>query len=181
MKNISLSLFVFLLTVSLATFACGGGEEQSTASVAAEKPAPVETETAPEMSPMELGQEIAALYEKTMRDVTELLKDKPDVSEVKSQVETMKEECVQKMFAYGKMREALDDSGKSTADLQIRLKMNSLYKDPFFTTYNEIQQHYFQDKEFHKIVMSFNIITQYANFDLLKKQEPEEAQRLGIK
>jgi len=28
--------------------------------------------------------------------------------------------------------------------------------------------------------MSFNIITQYANFDLLKKQEPEEAKRLGI-
>jgi len=29
--------------------------------------------------------------------------------------------------------------------------------------------------------MSFKIIGQYANFDLLKKQEPKEAARLGIK
>jgi len=28
--------------------------------------------------------------------------------------------------------------------------------------------------------MSFSVITQYANFDLSKKQEPEEAARLGI-
>jgi hypothetical protein len=27
---------------------------------------------------------------------------------------------------------------------------------------------------------SFNILTQYAFFDLLKRQEPDEAQRLGI-
>ena len=30
------------------------------------------------------------------------------------------------------------------------------------------------------LVGSLNIITQYADFDLLKKQAPEEAKRLGI-
>jgi len=78
------------------------------------------------------------------------------------------------------LREALDESGRSTVDSQINMKMNSLYKAPWYATYNDVQQHYFQDRDFHKVIISFNIITQYASFDLLKKQEPEEAQRLGI-
>jgi regulator of replication initiation timing len=115
-----------------------------------------------------------------MKDVTEFLKEKPEVAEVKANVESMKEECVQKMVELGKLREALDESGRSTVDSQINMKMNSLYKAPWYATYNDVQQHYFQDRDFHKVIISFNIITQYASFDLLKKQEPEEAQRLGI-
>ena len=37
-----------------------------------------------------------------------------------------------------------------------------------------------EDAELGRHVQSFNIITQYAFFELLRKQEPAEAQRLGI-
>jgi hypothetical protein len=181
MKDISIKFFLFLLAVSVTAFGCGGSEEGNADAPSSEYAAPTQTDKAPELSPMEIGQEIAGLYEKTMKEVTNLLQEKPAVAEVQTQVETLKEECVQKMVELGKLREALEESEKATADLQIRLKMNAVYKEPFYTTYNDIQQHYFQDKEFHKTVMSFNIISQYANFDLLKKQEPEEAQRLGIR
>lgn len=173
MKNITYKMFLFSLVVSIAVFACGGsGEENPAVSTPEEQTA--------EMSPEELGQAIASLYEKTMKEVTELLKEKPAVADVQSKLAAMQEDCIQQMVALGKLREALGDSGRSTADLQIRLKMNEFYKAPFFNVYNDVQQHYFQEKDFHKTIMSFNIITQYANFDLLKKQEPEEAQRLGL-
>jgi uncharacterized protein YdbL (DUF1318 family) len=38
-----------------------------------------------------------------------------------------------------------------------------------------------KDANLGKIIKDFNIITQYALFDLLKKQSPKEAERLGIK
>lgn len=180
MKNIACKLFVFSLVVSLSIFACGGGGEESPAVATSDDQAPEKTEQAAEMSPTELGQAIADLYEKTMREVTELLQDKPAVADVQSELEAMKEECIQKMVALGKLREALDESARSTVDLQLRMKARSINKEPFYSTYNDIQMHYFQEKDFHKTVLSFNIITQYATFELLKKQEPEEAQRLGI-
>jgi len=36
------------------------------------------------------------------------------------------------------------------------------------------------DLAFKNLLASFNILTQYADFDLLKQQAPEEAARLGI-
>ena len=44
-----------------------------------------------------------------------------------------------------------------------------------------LRAYFSKDQEFHKLLTSFNIIGQYASFDLLKKQEPKEAARLGIK
>jgi hypothetical protein len=115
-----------------------------------------------------------------MTDLADVLKEKPAVDEVQPIVETLKEACVTKLVEFGKLREAFDASGKAQVDAEIRIKMKSLYNQPVWTAYNDIQQHYFKNKEFHKIILSFNIITQYANFDLLKKQDPEEATRLGI-
>jgi hypothetical protein len=180
MKGQTLKIFSLCLLLTFATFACGGGEETVEKNEAVEKPAPAKSETKTEMTPAEIGQKVSEIYVKTMGDLVELLKEKPEVSAVMSEVKTLKDHCVQELFELGKKREALDAAGRSTVDSQIRMKANSFYKDPVFTSFNELQQHYFQERDFHELVMSFNIITQYANFDLLKKQEPEEAQRLGI-
>ena len=161
--------------------ACGGGNQSATTQEEfVEQPAVEKAEQKEEMSPMEIGQKAGELYAQALKDVTELLKEKPEVSAVRAQVEELKESYVQKLVELGRMRESLDESQKSQVDGQIRMKVSPLYKDPVFATFNEIQQHYFNDRDFHKIVIGFNVIGQYANFDLLKKQEPEEAQRLGI-
>lgn len=180
MKIQVLKLLFLVVVVSALTFGCGGGKEQSDAAETAEKTAPPKAEKSPEMSPADLGQKIADVYEKAMTDLTEMLKDKPAVDEVQSDVEALKEDSITKLVELGKLREALDEAGRAKVDLQTRLKANSLYSSPIWEAYNDIHQHYFQEREFHKIIASFNIITQYASFDLLKKQEPEEAQRLGI-
>jgi hypothetical protein len=180
MKARTLKIFSLCLIVSFVVFACGGGEESTMEGQSASQPMEEKAEQKAEMTPAEIGQKISDIYVKTMGDLVGLLKDKPEASAVMSDVETLKEHCVQELVELGKKREALDVSGRSSVDSQIRMKANSFYKDPVFESFNEIQQHYFQERDFHELVMSFNIITQYANFDLLKKQEPEEAQRLGI-
>ncbi len=180
MKSQTLKILSLCLTTALIAFACGGGEEQSTEIQSAARPAEKTVEQKAEMSPAEIGQQIADLYVKTMGELVELLKDKPEAAVAMPNVEVLKETCVIEMVELGRKRESLDAAGRSAVDSQISMKMNSFYNDPVFTSFNDIQQHYFQNQDFHKLVMSFNIITQYANFDLLKKQEPEEAQRLGI-
>jgi hypothetical protein len=37
-----------------------------------------------------------------------------------------------------------------------------------------------EDNDFANTLAEFNTLTQYADFDLLKKQKPDEATRLGI-
>jgi hypothetical protein len=180
MKSQTLKILSLCLVVALTAFACGGGADNSTETQAASQPVEKKAEQKAEMSPAEIGQQIGALYMKTMGELVELLKDKPEASTAQPNVEVLKEKCVIEMVELGRKREVLDQAGRATVDSQISSKMYSFSKDPVFTSFNDIQQHYFQNQDFHKIVMSFNIITQYANFDLLKKQEPEEAQRLGI-
>jgi hypothetical protein len=173
----NLSLFMVLTVLLLA---CGGGGEQPLTQEKVEEKAVEKTEKKEGMTPAEVGQKIGELYVQALSGVTELLKDKPAVSEIRPKVEEMKENYVMKLVDLGRKREKLDASGRASVDSQIRLKVNAVYNKPWYANYNEIQQHYFQDRDFHKLVVSFNIIGQYANFDLLKKQEPKEAQRLGI-
>ncbi|UCE42864.1 MAG: hypothetical protein JSV17_07920 [Candidatus Aminicenantes bacterium] len=180
MKTQTIKIFSLCLLMALVVFACGGGEETSRITESADKPVEQKAEQKEKISPAEIGQQASELYVKTMGELVDLLKDKPEASLALPNVEVLKEACVVKMVEFGKKRESLDEAGRSAVDSQIRMKMNSFYNDPVFASFNELQQHYFQNRAFHKIVMSFNVITQYANFDLLKKQEPEEALRLGI-
>lgn len=180
MKAQTMKILSLCLITALLVFACSGGEESAAESQSSSQPVEKKAEQKAEIAPAEIGQQIADLYVEAMGDLVELLEDKPEASEVQAKVQALKEETVAEMVELGKKREALDTAGRSTVDSQIRMKISSFYKDPIFTSFNDIQQHYFQARDFHGLVMSFNIITQYANFDLLKKQEPEEARRLGI-
>lgn len=66
-------------------------------------------------------------------------------------------------------------------DSKISSGLNSMYNKPAFNTYMEATNYYMsQDAALHKELSDFNILTQYASFDLLKKQAPEEAARLGL-
>jgi hypothetical protein len=50
-------------------------------------------------------------------------------------------------------------------------------------TYDAYQQAYTDysgDLEVANLIASFNILGQYANFDLLREQAPDEAARLGV-
>ena len=80
----------------------------------------------------------------------------------------------------GKLRELMNEGDRKTVDAQISLKLNAIPSD-LFHLYSQAHQYYSpKDRELAELISGFNIITQYANFDLLKKQAPAEAERLGI-
>jgi len=169
-----------MLILAIANFSCSGGGEQSSPSEKVERPTQPAAVQKAEVTPEEIGQKVGELYVQAMSDLAAALKVKPAVSDVQDKIEAMREEYINKLVELGKLREKLEPADRSKVDSQIRMKASSIYNTPDYSTFNEIQQHYFSEREFHKVVLSFNIITQYASFELLKKQEPEEAARLGI-
>lgn len=169
---------VLLALTAAAVVACGGDADSGAAPTAA--PASP-TAAAQSTTPDELGGEIGALYVRALSDVTELLREKPAASQATASVRQLKETYIQQIVELGRAREALDASGRAVVDAEIRVRIEAVAREPWYATYNDVVQHYLtQDEELHDLVVSFNVIGQYANFDLLKQQEPDEARRLAV-
>jgi len=131
----------------------------------------------------ELGKAVGVLWVEAMQKLNTLVADFPSAAEASDGVTALQEEYIQKLVALGEQREALDDSGKAEADSAIAAALSAAANEDWYTTYlNNYDAYGYEggDVDFVNLIGSFNILTQYANFDLLKKQEPAEATRLGI-
>ncbi len=176
------SALVALLVLLTAVMACGPGEAQPPAAESPVSDEVVPTQPA-EMTPEALGQEIGDVYVEALVEVVKLVADRPPAAEVKPKIESLKEGYIQRLVELGWKREALSDADKAVVDGEIRAALDELYRDKAqWDAYNEALQYYAaEDFEVNQLLASFNVLGQYANFDLLKKQEPAEAERLGIK
>jgi hypothetical protein len=164
-------LFIAALAC-LAVVGCGSSSDGSEASDSGS--------TQEAGSPKELGEQIVVVYDEGMEEVVALMADRPDVATLQPQVEKLKEESVQKLVELGKQREALDDSDRAAVDAVILEGLSTLPPE-LFEQFTEDHAYYLgQDVELGNLIASFNTITQYASFDLLRSQEPDEAERLGI-
>lgn len=171
--------WMLLVTALLVICACGGGgTDGAPGPQGAEPQAP---EEAKEMTPADLGNQAGELYVQALSELADLMEARPPADELRPQVEALKESYVSRLVELGKKRESLDATGRSSFDSRLRMKINGVPSE-VFTAYAEGQQHYQQAgaRELAKLIGDFNILTQYANFELLKKQAPEEAERLGI-
>ena len=83
------------------------------------------------------------------------------------------------MVDLGREREALSPQDRAQADAVLRSRIFSVPSD-LFKSYQDVQSAYQSDRDLFNLIADFNIITQYAIFELLKKQLPDEAKRLGI-
>lgn len=176
-KVLRRSGIALLALVTAAVVACGGGEKPTVVTTTA----PATPTAAVQATPDELGAEIGALYVRALSDVTELLRENPAAAQVTASVRQLKETYVQRLVELGRAREALDASGRAAVDAATRAKIDAIAGEPWYATYNYVAQHYLtQDEGLHELVVSFNVIGQYANFDLLRQQEPEEAKRLAV-
>ena len=138
-------------------------------------------EKAKEMTPEALGKAIGDIYVKSMTHVTQLMKAREDGEVLKPKLETFKEETIVKLVKMGKMRESMEEADKKTVDRFISMGISSIPRETY-DYYNDGYKYYAGlDRITGNLIAGFNVITQYANFELLKKQNPEEAKRLGIK
>ncbi len=154
------------------------------ATACGDRPSGISAPAAPDdaRSPHDLGVAIGTLYIKAMEEVTALIKDKPDPADIKLPLQALKKKYITRFVKFGEKKEALAQSDRGTVDAALRLQMNKIEHVPWYKTYNDAQMHYRKiDPELRERILEFNIISQYADFELLKKQAPDEARRLGIK
>jgi hypothetical protein len=126
-----------------------------------------------------LGKKIGSSYVETLKQIVAMLNDKPATEDAKAMLTDMKNWTIELMVGLGKERETLSADDRATADRVLSSRIAAVPSD-LFKEYQAGQAYYKDDKELFNLIADFNIITQYANFDLLKKQLPAEAKRLGI-
>ena len=132
-------------------------------------------------SPDEIGEAIMGLYEDAMNDVVGLMEGRPDAADLKPEVEKLKEDYVQRMVELGRQREKLSDADKSAVDMVVTEGLGMMSAEDVYQDYIDGQAHYMaQDIELANLLADFNILTQWADLELLRSQDPEEADRLGL-
>lgn len=131
-----------------------------------------------EVTPEEIGKAVGSLFVQAMADVVEALKDRPAAEEAISRLEEIKEKYIQKLVELGWKREALDETGREVVD-DVIIKTIAATPRDLYNSFLQAHKHYMRT-DAGNLIASFNIITQYANFDLLREQAPGEAERLGI-
>jgi hypothetical protein len=185
MHRTLLSLMIVLISIALCLTACGGGAPAQPAASSGGN-ALAEPTTAPaqpkEQTPQELGNEIGKVYVGALEDVTKLVESKPAAAEVKAKVAELKEKAIQQLVELGKKREAMSEADRQTVTNRISMALSSIGSAAWYTKFSEAVSYYNkEDSDLSTMLASFNIIGQYAQFELLKQQEPKEAERLGIK
>lgn len=165
MKTRYIPALLFLLFANLLS-SCGEPAQQP------EAPAAM-------MAPEEIATKVYDLYQQSLLDVVDITRAEKDVRTLKEKLTALKEQYIKKLVALGRKREELDDTGRGAVDTALFKKVSALSPD-LLEAYQEVREPYF-GTDLGKLLMSFNNITQYANFDLLRLQAPEELERLGIK
>ena len=133
-----------------------------------------------ELNKDNLGIIIGGIYNDVMEKLLNLIGSQPEYSNIKPEVEALHEETITQLVELGKIKETLDEGSKQKVDYDLFETMQSLSKEKY-KQYSEAVKYYrSQDNDFANFLSGFNIITQYADFGLLKKQKPEEFERLGL-
>lgn len=170
-----LSLVIGVLAV--LAYGCGASADMGASDAASAESA----QAAKEMTPTDLGNRIGQLYVEALTEVTEAMTDRPAADDLQPTLEVLKDQYVSQFVELGQQKLALGEADRATVDSRVRLGINMVPKE-LFSAYAEGQRHYIEsgDSELAKLISEFNIITQYADFELLKQQAPKEAERLGI-
>lgn len=131
---------------------------------------------------VQAGEHHAAL----MKDVVALLEPKPEAAAALPKAKALKEKYIPLFVEVGKRREPLDADGKRKFGTDLYKGMTACQADT--TRAVELTNVYQgsmagkppEAEELSEVLSELMILSQYSDFDLLKKQKPDEAKRLGI-
>lgn len=132
-------------------------------------------------SPGALAKAIGGAYQQAMADLAKLVRSHPAPAAVTPRVKALKEKVVQEMVKYGRQREALRPAQRRRVDSGVRDEIRAVNRADFAAMSKAAMHYRSKDNSLANLISGFNVITQYASFELLRKQQPREAQRLGIK
>ena len=136
--------------------------------------------------PEKTAEQIYAVYVDAMTETNAALEGMPPVSpDLAAELDAIKESAVTRLVALGHDVAAMSASDRATVEGKVSSSLSSMHRNAetkdIYAGYQEVWKAYVsEDKDFFNKIKSLNILTQYAFFDLLRKQEPAEADRLGV-
>lgn len=135
--------------------------------------------------PSEVGEKVGQIWLDALAETAKMVEGTPPIEDIRADFMAMKEAKISELVDLGHQIAEMDAGDKA----QVEAKVSSAYTkasiDPEvsaqYKAYFEAQKAYQKsDSEFFNELKAINILTQYAFFDLLKKQAPKEAERLGL-
>ena len=181
MKKLMLALAVILSFVLAA--GCGGNGEATDSNENTETAAggdSGDTEEIPLSDPDEFGQAVFEINEELFAELNETLSLGMPAEELVPVVAEIKERYITMYVELGEIRESMTDEEKDAANSAIR---SALYDRDMeaYRSVNEMTEAYRdQDNALANELVSLSILMQYADFELLRSQEPGEVERLGL-
>ncbi len=129
-----------------------------------------------------LGKRIMSLANQINDQIYDLLyKNENNITETHSQLQKWFDEYVIQFVEMGKEKKALSDQEREKVDNDIMQEYFKLDQERHTAIYIKKHEELYQKSEdAANLLLKFNIITQYSDFVLLKKQNPEEAKRVGV-
>jgi len=175
MRRLRIVLLGFAISaVALAaSLACGDGDA-APYMLGSARP----TATAAEATPEAIGKAIAADYLTMMNELNLLLAPAPAPADLKPRVRELKDRWIAVFVAHGRERETLPESARSDVDTAVVRELAALPTANVTLINATIART--NDLELASDLSSINILMQYSFFELLKRQLPGEAARLGI-
>ena len=167
------------LVAALVVGACGGDDAGDGPGISPTTPPSGSTAAAP-ANPEALAQAIYDDFVAMNRELATLLAGQDSAAQLKPKVTELKDRYIEKFVAAGRKRASMNPTDASKVESEVR---RLLFTPPTIdvSAMNSAVQRFGRDEpDLAKQITSLNILTQYAFFELLKKQEPEEARRLGI-
>ncbi len=139
-------------------------------------------ETCMQLNAEQAGREIVAIYRTAIADTTMLLKNQPDATTIENQFDGLLTTWQQQLLKIGQHVVVMEIEQKKQVEQAIRQEhMNMQYNDEakqqFAAFSRRIFPYHNTHPKFYQKLKSINIITQFAFFDLLRKQNPDWADR----
>ncbi len=136
--------------------------------------------------PKETGKQVYQIYVDSMVQTNAALAGSPEPSaELGARLDAIKEASVTKLVALGHDIAAMSEADRAEVERTVRMSVSGIDRNPdtknVYADYQAVWKAYVSgDQDFFGKIKSLNILTQYAFFDLLRKQAPDEADRLGV-
>ena len=149
--------------------------------MAAAEPEPESAE--PATDPQQLGTAIGLLYCQAIVSLAALIeRHSDDPAQLSRNAEQLRQDTIPLLVSRGHERQALPDAARAAVDAATTAQVQRVDARAF-ATMQQAPVKLYKGKEmmaFMNLTASFNVITQYAAFELLRKKNPGEADRLSL-
>ena len=135
----------------------------------------------PKRNAGDLGKEIGSTYLTMMAEVGERIAATTDTAALHPELDKLKEKYVAAFVELGRQRERLARDDREECDSASRTHMMQVPAETLDAIDLARAAAKEADPELYECLGDLQRLTQYATFDRLRAQRPEEAARLGIK